>query len=226
MNLEGESPMEHREQIFQTINRIAVPLFLAFNLGVGLWNTLQRRWYYAALGFGFLLLPLLLRLFYQATKRRRCHQLDFLVYVFAFLLYTVGLALRWYAFVPYYDKAAHTLSGVALALFGLLLFHFLSPEKSMEAARFPLAAAFVMAVVAGAGGLWEIGEYAISLLFRTDPQNVLTTGVSDTMLDMIVCNLGGLAVLPSLYAYMKRGKRSFLLGVFHTVAMQKEEPAS
>ena len=51
--------MEHREQIFQTINRIAVPLFLAFNLGVGLWNTLQRRWYYAALGFGFLLLPLL-----------------------------------------------------------------------------------------------------------------------------------------------------------------------
>lgn len=206
--------MEKREQTFARVNRVAVPLYLLVNAGIAAANTVQRQWYYAVLALCALLLPLILSLFYRLIRRRRSHQLDLLVYVYVFLLFTLGIVLRLYSITAFYDKFAHTLSGVVIALFAVLLFHLLSPEKTMERARFPLAACFVLFTVAGAAGIWEIWEFLVSLIFGTDPQRVEGTGVTDTMVDMIVCVLGGAAFLPSLWAYMSRGKTYFLMGIF------------
>lgn len=206
--------VEKRERDFRKINRFAVPAYLAANLLLAGVNAMQSLWYYAVLALCALLLPLILSLFYRIIRRRRSYQLDLLVYLYVFLLYTLGIVMRLYSLTSYYDKLAHTLSGIVIALFGLLLFHLLSPEKTMERARFPLAAVFVMAVVTAVAGIWEIWEFIVSLIFHSDPQRVLTTGVADTMLDMIVCVVGGAAFLPSLWLYMSRGKTFFLLGIF------------
>lgn len=206
--------IEKRERDFRQINRIAVPVYLAANVLLAAANAVQSQWYYAILALGALLLPPVLSLFYRIIRRRRSYQLDLLVYLYVFLLYTLGIVLRLYSITSFYDKLAHTLSGTVIALFGLLLFHLLSPEKTMECSRFPLAAVFVMAVVAAVAGIWEIWEFLISLVFHSDPQRVLTTGVTDTMLDIIVCIIGGIAFLPSLWLYMSRRKTFFLLSIF------------
>lgn len=214
--------MEKREQTFARVNRIAMPLYLAANGILAAANALQRQWYYAALALCAFLLPLILSLFYRIIRRRRSQQLDFLVTVYVFLLYTLGIVLRLYSITSFYDKLAHTLSGVVIALFAILVFHLLSPEKTMERARFPLAAFFVMATVAGIAGVWEIWEFIVSLIFGSDPQRVATTGVTDTMVDMIVCLLGGAAFLPSLWLYMSRRKIFLLLGIFESACRLPE----
>ena len=58
--------------------------------------------------------------------------------------------------------------------------------------KFPLAAFFTISVALAVGGVWEIGEYVISLLTGIDTQMVLTRGIHDTMQDMIVCMIGTL----------------------------------
>ena len=60
-------------------------------------------------------------------------------------------------------------------------------------------------------GLWELGEYAISLLTGRDVQHAIDTGVGDTMQDMLVCMLGTLATLPLLQS-VAMGRHSFLTG--------------
>ena len=209
--------MEAREEAFRRASRFAVPAYFAVNLVIAAANALQSQWYYAVLAVCALVLTPVLSLFYRIIRRRRSYQLDLLVYLYVFLLYTLGIVLRLYTITRWYDKFAHTLSGLVIALFAILLFQLISPEKDMGRARFPLAACFVFFTVAGVAGIWEIWEFLVSLVFGTDPQRVASTGVTASMVDMIVCVLGGLLFLPSLWAYMNRKKTSFLLGVFESV---------
>ena len=63
----------------------------------------------------------------------------------------------------------------------------------------------------------QICEYVEWILFPfMDPQNVAATGTGDTMQDMIVCTVGSLLLLIPFWMYYKKGKRSFLMGVFET----------
>ena len=58
-------------------------------------------------------------------------------------------------------------------------------------------------------GLWEIGEYLISLFFLVT-HSVAETGVSDTMQDFIVCMIGALLWLPfSIIGFIARIKLIF-----------------
>ena len=62
--------------------------------------------------------------------------------------------------------------------------------------------------------IWEIIEYALSYLLGNDCQNVLTTGVNDTMQDMIVCLIGALVFLIPLLLYYLKGRKGLLMGIF------------
>ena len=89
--------VEKRERDFQKINRFAVPAYLAANLLLAGVNAVQSLWYYAVLALCALLLPLILSLFYRIIRRRRSYQLDLLVYLYVFLLYTLGIVMRLYS---------------------------------------------------------------------------------------------------------------------------------
>ena len=58
-------------------------------------------------------------------------------------------------------------------------------------------------------------------------QNVLTTGVTDTMLDILVCLIGTLVVLIPVSFYFKKKRASLLLGIFdvmfHRNIVKEEE---
>ena len=58
-------------------------------------------------------------------------------------------------------------------------------------------------------GLWEIGEYILSKITLRDMQNVASTGVADSMQDMIVCLLGTLLLLPAV-KHLAEGKTTVL----------------
>ena len=137
-----------------------------------------------------------------------------MIYIFFFMLYTLGLVLRFYCVVPYYDKVAHTLSGVFVSFLGLILFYLIKPNRKIEEIDFPLASVFTVAVSMAMACFWEICEYVLSLVVHNDPQMVAATGIQDTMLDMIVCTIGALLMLIPYYFYYKKKKVGFMMGGF------------
>ena len=98
-----------------------------------------------------------------------------LVYiVFIVLAHFLGVILNFYDRVIYYDKFIHFLFGIIASY---IMIGFIKPYKSIIYVTF-LAT------------LWEIYEYIVSIIFKIDPQNNITTGVNDTMLDLIVALIG------------------------------------
>lgn len=206
--------MEKRERLFAKINPVLYAIYAGFGLVQGIYNVIYGTPYFYLLAFStalFLAVPWVLE---KAFHLRLGHQFTCFYLIFCFLLHMVGLVMRGYYVIPYFDKFAHTLSGPFCTLAGLALFYILKPVKKIEKSDFGLASVFSLAVSVAIAGLWEISEYAISLLFGTDPQNVLGTGVGDTMTDMIVCTAGSLLLFISIYFYYRKGKKSFLMGAF------------
>ncbi|MBQ1277062.1 MAG: hypothetical protein IIY07_00290, partial [Thermoguttaceae bacterium] len=62
----------------------------------------------------------------------------------------------------------------------------------------PLAIAFAFLGSMAVAGLWEIGEYIISGIVKMDLQRVLSTGISDSMKDMLICMAGTVISLPAI----------------------------
>ena len=58
--------------------------------------------------------------------------------------------------------------------------------------------------------LWECFEFACLIFLKIDAINHFTSGVYDTMTDMIVCFIGGLLTSVILYFYFAKGKKSLL----------------
>ena len=166
------------------------------------------------ISFCSLLFHPIVELFYKLLHFKPVYQLNAFIYIFIFMLYTLGLVLRFYSVVPYYDKVAHTLSGVFVSFLGLILFYLIKPNRKIEEIDFPLASVFTVAVSMAMACFWEICEYVLSLVVHNDPQMVAATGIQDTMLDMIVCTIGALLMLIPYYFYYKKKKVGFMMGGF------------
>ena len=110
------------------------------------------------------------------------------IYVmFIFLAHFLGSIVNLYYKIYWYDSFTHFLSGIVtafLATYLLVLFKKYDRKSLLFNILFILGISFLVA------GLWEMFEFISDKLFDKDAQNVLTTGVDDTMKDMIVAALG------------------------------------
>lgn len=200
-----------REKRFAKINRIFFALYLAFCAILIAVYAIRRDDYHLIISLGTPLVFPALWLFYKMFHFRRVHQLEFLIVAFTFLAYPLGSCLDLYRALPGFDKLAHCLSGVFVSLLCLVLYYALKPGHCIEVKDAALAMAFTFFGSMAVAGLWEIGEYILSAIVKIDLQRVLTTTVSDSMLDMIVCLIGTAFTLP----FVKRlcsGKRDILTG--------------
>ena len=129
-----------------------------------------------------------------------------LVYlIFIFFGHFVGSIMGVYNQIFIYDKIIHTLSGVLTALFALVIL------KNMNLYHFDhvlFNILFILVFTLAIAGIWEIFEFTNDTLFQADAQHVKTTGVGDTMWDMIVAFLGSI-VVSFIYGveYLKKKKR-------------------
>lgn len=200
-----------REEKFAKINRACVLVYLLFSLVLIVVYAVQKDGYHLGISLGTLVVPPAMSLFYRLFRLKRVHQLDVLILAFTFLAYPLGSCLDLYRILPGFDKVAHTLSGVFVSLLCLALFYALKPGHRIEGKDAPLAMAFTFMGSMAVAGLWEIGEYLMSMVVGLDLQRVALTGVSDSMQDMIVCMAGTLITLPFVRR-LTDGKRDILTG--------------
>lgn len=188
-------------------------LIIVVQLAAGIYYIFYATPYYYLLAFLTLLLLFVPKLLRLITRKPVSDELDFMIIAFIFLASTVGLVLKGYSLIPYYDKLVHMLSGTVITLFGLCFYYMLNKDKTIRKEDAAVLIVFALAVSIAVAGLWEIGEYLVSILFHTDPQNVRTTGVSDTMLDMIVCTAGSLFIIPFVLRYFKTNRKNLVMSV-------------
>lgn len=113
--------------------------------------------------------------------------ISFVYIIFIFLAHFLGSVVDFYHKIYWYDSFAHFLSGILVAFLStyvLILFNKYSRKSILFNVLFIVGMSFMVA------GLWEMFEFISDNIFNADAQNVLTTGVDDTMKDMIVAFLG------------------------------------
>lgn len=117
--------------------------------------------------------------------------------IFIFLAHFLGSIVDLYHTIYWYDSFTHFLSGILIAF---LATYILVLCKKYSEKSIVFTVLFIMGLSFLVAGLWEMFEFTSDKLFGKDAQNVLTTGVDDTMKDMIVAALGT-ALYCILYVY-------------------------
>lgn len=108
--------------------------------------------------------------------------------IFIFMAHYVGVILGLYDAFIGYDKIVHTVSGILTAYAAILI---IGNKNLSDKFKF----LFVVAFAALCAVSWEAFEFVCNILVGGDAQRVLETGVSDTMLDMIVALLGSICFM-------------------------------
>jgi len=210
--------MDNRSNRYQQPSR-----FLEWGLGIfcvvmAVYNLFFSTPYYVFLS----VLGLLLVFVPRVAERVIGLQEDFLLrltsHLYIFLTYGIGMIFNGYSRIPHYDKVMHTLTGLIFGLCGLVAFYVFKPRKQgrvvVEREEFWQAAIFSAGFAALVAVGWEIVEFVLNLILHNDPQHVAETGVTDTMLDLIVCLIGSLIFWLPMHRYYTKGKTDLLMGVF------------
>lgn len=141
-------------------------------------------------------------------------ELQILALLFVFAALFLGEVRSFYERFWWWDIVLHASSGLLLGIFGFLLVYVLNESERVELEmrpRFVALFAFLFAFATGA--LWEIFEFSMDRIFGTTMQKPMfgdTSGLTDTMWDLIVDAVGAAASAGFGWAYMHRRERSFI----------------
>jgi uncharacterized membrane protein YjdF len=136
--------------------------------------------------------------------KRRFHvtlpwELNFLI-VLSLYLSISGNVLGWYhLFYPFYDKMAHLVSSITIAVLGFVAAVVMDRYTEIEMNR-PLIVFFVIIFTMALGAFWEITEFLSDQFFGTQ----LQVGLGDTMYDLIFDMAGGVIIGVLGDIYLKR----------------------
>lgn len=178
----------------------------------GLWRELTA--YNAALALAAFALPVVPQILWRLCALRPVPAAEGVYLAFVFAAVPFASLFGAYDWLPYWDKILHFLSGVLLAAPGLLLYYYARPDRALSPKDCICPTLFGWMFAVSCGVLWEFWEYFVSFS-GADPQQVATTGVGDTMQDLLVCALGALLTARAFYRYLKgRGRRGAMVTLF------------
>ncbi len=196
------------------IHRLVVGLLVLIMTGELLAALLGGLWMNAFLILGIVLVtlaPLLLGRHYRIYIPPE-FQLLAVLFIFASLF--LGEIHSYYEKLWWWDLVLHGSSGLLMGILGFLLVYVLNASDRLAldlAPRFVALFAFLFAVAVGV--LWEIFEFSMDSLLGTNMQKAMLgdeSGLTDTMIDLILDALGGLIISALGGWYMARRRESFI----------------
>lgn len=137
-------------------------------------------------------------------KNKINEKLKFIYYFYIFILLILGCLANFYSIFKYYDVFAHFMFGFIASLMSLYLLNLFKMDSNRI-----FNMTFIIALTLALASMWEIFEYVSSIIFNEDIQNVLTTGVKDTMED-IISSLVASIIFVVIYIF-KKNKLDLLL---------------
>ncbi len=131
-----------------------------------------------------------------------------LVYIlFIILAQFFGSVVNLYNLTWWYDLFAHFLSGVLTSVLALVVMNWFGVYKEKNKWFNSL---FIICFTLMVASIWEFIEFGSFVFLKMDVQHHLTTGVFDTMEDMLVAFLGSVIVVIRYLTESKKGNKGFL----------------
>jgi uncharacterized membrane protein YjdF len=204
----------HDNNWFDIIHKylvIILRLTIAFGILLELYEAL---WMNAALASGILFLTFLPTIFASRVQVEIPSEFEVLTVAFIFASLFLGETREFYSKFWWWDIALHTTSGVLLGILGLLLVYVLNETPRVDLHMRPgFVAFFAFCFALSIGTVWEMYEFAMDQFFGMNmqkPMLVDPSGLTDTMIDLIVDAVGAMVVSITGYLYMRRGNDSII----------------
>lgn len=208
------SDLMQRERKIKKVNRLLLAVMGLTTAGcavLALYSGDGYAVFQAALALVMFTFPTLITRYLHFLIPQDCR---LIYYAFTFSTIVVGSAMYGYSRIPYWDKIFHFFSGLLISAAGLIVCHLLFHTLSgAQKARRTLYILFPFCFNLSVAVLWEVYEYMLYILFGIDAVNHLTSGVKDTMQDMIVCLFGGLLFTGSLLRSFHKEENGLLLTI-------------
>ncbi len=143
------------------------------------------------------------RIINKLFKIKITQMIELVYLVFIILAQFLGSVVNLYNSVWWYDLFVHFLSGVLTSFLAFLVMDWFGVYKKKNNWFNSL---FIISFTLMVASLWEFIEFGAFVFLKMDVQHHLTTGVFDTMEDMLVAFLGSIIVSIS---YLLKTKNSF-----------------
>lgn len=148
-------------------------------------------------------IPRIFNYIFKKSKIKITDDIEFAYLIFLILAFLFGSIMGGYSKIYWYDSFTHLLSGVFTAFMAPIVLKWLNRYDKKDII---FNVIYIILVTLSVAVLWECTEFTIDKTLGTDTQKVLTTGVNDTMKDMI-CALAG-SILYSIYYLYSLSKKS------------------
>lgn len=132
---------------------------------------------------------------------RMTQGLQFVYYLFIFISLALGSVLNLYHKIAWFDLFAHFLTGMVASFVSCI---FLKKYRILKHENTLFIVLFMILFAVSISAFWEFFEFFSDKIFGGDTQYVKSTGVSDTMEDMLIAFLG--SILFSSWYYIKARK--------------------
>ncbi len=161
------------------------------------------------------LTPFLFPLFMHLCHLKMTIEMKMINIVFIYFSSLIGSCLGGYGW-PCFDKMIHFISGIIISVVAAMFFHFIKKEKYIHhQADCYIYYIFIMAVNLSIAVLWEFYEYAMLIFFQNDCIHHYTTGVHDSITDMLCAFVGGGIVLYQVIRYVHKQNRYVIIKLMH-----------
>lgn len=191
---------------------IAMVVFAAASLFCTIYQFAQGKTSFGQRGVFFplfLLIPLLFKL----LKIPHCWRLYILTYAFITFAFTYGCVWGAFSEGQIMDKVSHFFSGFMFTILGFCIYYWqlarLKPRPQGINNGWAIAATYALFFSLFIAVCWEVCEFFDFAITGNDSQNHLTTGVFDTMYDLMSCLVASILSAVSFALY--RAKRVKLL---------------
>ena len=148
-------------------------------------------------------IPKIFNYIFKKSKIKITDDIEFAYLIFLILAFLFGSIMGGYSKIYWYDSFTHLLSGVFTAFMAPILLKWLNRYNKKDIV---FNIIYIILITLSVAVLWECTEFTIDKILGTDTQKVLTTGVNDTMKDMICALIG--SILYSIYYLYSLSKKS------------------
>lgn len=142
-----------------------------------------------------LTIPLFIPTILKKLKISINNTIEKMYLILIFLSGTIGRIYRLYYITNWFDTIVHGISGILLFTFTQIILKKYKINKNIL-----INILFGITITLGLSALWELTEYNIDQIFKTNMQNI-ETGINDTMKDISIA--GTTCIITSLI-YLKK----------------------
>lgn len=172
----------------------------------------------SAIGMSFvaILCPFLTPIVFKILKWKMVDEVMCVNIIFMYFASLIGSCLGGYS-TSWFDKVVHFSSGFLACLIGVIIYYYIRKEKkARDNSDFILLVIFMNCFNMAVALLWEFYEFMVLVLFNNDAIRHYTTGVYDSMSDMLLATISGLALTFIYYRYYKNNKNNFLINIYES----------